>query len=48
MRLQGYATDYFDVSKALVKVYDLKRRMIGRYFAHSVYPSRGYRYNDIL
>jgi hypothetical protein len=28
MRLQGYATDYFDVSKALMKVHDLKRRLI--------------------
>jgi hypothetical protein len=48
MRLQGNATDYFDVSKAFMKVYDFKRRLISRCFAHSVYPSRGYRFSDIF
>jgi hypothetical protein len=48
MRLHGHATDYLDIGKAFMEIYDLKRSMITCCFAHSVYPSRGYRYYDIL
>jgi hypothetical protein len=48
MRLQGYTTDYLDLGKALVQVYDLKRRLVVRCFAHSVHPSRSYRFSDNL